>query len=656
MAPLQLRSAPIRSKVAAILDTWCRRRLAAAPWQNLETTLGIGEPLLSTARPRAAARDAALPGAHLRGFASATRVAGLALAIAVGFAVPAADAQDAGAGAGAARPGDDARSQSAAARQAAAALMRGDTQAAITYYTELLDDPSLPKDRRAFAYNDRAVANSRLGRTRQAFDDFNRAVQLFPENAAVYNNRGNLLLALGHTAEAVKDFDRALTLAPGYAAAYNNRAGAALSRGDFQTAIRDYSRAVKLMPDSAAALSGRGTANLELGRPHAAIRDLSRAVSTDESFAAGYHRRAEAKMALGQYGDAIEDLTRAIAFDLQNADLYLLRGRAYLASENAASAVTDFTRAIELRPQDPHAFAERGLAQAQGGNTDAGLSDLARAIEIDPRFATAFAYRAYVYKEADQSDVGAKDIATAWKIDPDAAAVLWAKAELAETMGQREEALADVRRALAADASMKRARDLLERLDGSGSVADEAPVPGLDFDVWRVVMRANRYVAVSRAFPKVAVPLELQGEGEPRLLAFDERPAPHKGIGVLTYSGGRVATDGGPVETEMAAIVNLYTGALLAIVPHREGDRFATWEWAEDSVTVAAVDGVTDQLPLRGPRIARQSGGRRYSGSSGPEDWTMQEQWGSQLSGGQRREARSQQRRKPKTLFELLFN
>lgn len=556
-------------------------------------------------------------------------------------------------------PGKAAAGQQSAARLGAAALVRGDTRGAVGHYTAALDDPSLPRDRRALVYNDRAVAHARLGQTRLAFDDFNRAVQLFPENAAVYNNRGNLLLALGQPGEAIKDFDRALALAPGYAAAYNNRAGAYMASREFQAAVRDYTQAVKLLPNAAAPLAGRGAAYLELARPHAAIRDFTRAVSSDESFASGYHRRAEAKMAVGDYDQAIEDLSRAIAFDLKNAALYLLRGKAYLASDNFEAAIKDISRAVELDPADANAFAELGLAHARNRATEEALADLARAIELDPRSARAFAYRAFVYKEADQADVGSKDVATALKLAPEAPEVLWAKAELAEAMGQREEALADVRRANFLDPALKPAADLLDRLDGA-STRDEAPIPGLEHGSWRVVLRGRRYFAVSPAFPRLSVPLELAGDGEPKLLGFEERPAPLKHIGVLTFHGGKVAKAGGGHEdTEFAAVLNLATGSVLAIEPHRQGSRVANWTWEEDRVTVAAVDGVTDQIVLRGGReptvAARRSGERRYSGD---DRWADDHQWaGPQYTSQPRREARSgAPRRRPKTLFELLFN
>ena len=79
-------------------------------------------------------------------------------------------------------------------RDAGAALQRGNADQAITLYNEALDDKALPNDRRATILNDRGVAYSRRQQYKEAIDDFNRAIQLYPEYAAVYNNRGNVLL------------------------------------------------------------------------------------------------------------------------------------------------------------------------------------------------------------------------------------------------------------------------------------------------------------------------------------------------------------------------------------------------------------------------------------------------------------------------------
>lgn len=544
-------------------------------------------------------------------------------------------------------------------RDAALALESGDSAAAVERYTLVLNGETMPDDRRATLLNDRAVAFVRLGKTHEAIEDYNQAIALFPEYAAVYNNRGNLLMALGLNEEALKDFDRAIALAPGYAAAYNNRAGAHSRLGHAEAAIRDYTRAIKLMPGSPAPLSGRGRAHLYQGRPNAAIRDFSRAVGADARFATGYRNRAEAKIEVGQYQEAIEDLSRAIAFDAANPEVYLLRGHSYLANSDASAAATDFTRVIELLPSDTVGYEARGLANTMAESFESAFSDLNHAIRLNPRSSTAFAYRGYAYVRNGQPEVAERDLEAARQISKDNPEVLWALAEAQEARGRPEAAIELLRQALAVKPGFKRASDSLERLGFVVASATDTIVKGLGGFDWEVVTNRERYYAISSTYPDIRVPLEPLGEGQPRILSWEVKEAPFRGIGVLTYHGGVLNGLRGPEEVELAAILDLRSSSIIAIEPHRQGADVATWTWNENGrVTVASVDGVTDEFALRevrqAPAVARPR--QRQREEEGGPDWAPWNEGPLAGSSNQRpRSATRNSEKKQKTLFEFLF-
>lgn len=545
------------------------------------------------------------------------------------------------------------------ARDAALALSRGDSSAAVEHYTALLNGEGIPDDRRATLLNDRAVAYVRLGKTTEAFADYNKAVALFPEYAAVYNNRGNLLMALGLHEEALKDFDRAIALAPGYAAAYNNRAGARARLGHADEAIRDYTRAIKMLPSSPAPLSGRGRAHLSQDRPHAAIRDFSRAVNADARFATGYRNRAEAKLEVGHYNEAIEDLSRAIAFDISNPENYLLRGHSYLAIGDAPAAVTDFSRVIELVPSDSTGYEARGLANTFAENFPAAFADLNRAIELSPRSPTAFAYRGYAYVRNGQPDVARRDLDAAKQISDGNPEVLWALAEAEYAQGRAEAAVEHLRKALAVKPQFKRAADALERLGFVVASASDTVVEGLGGFDWQVVINGGRHYAVNSSYPNIRVPLEPLGEGKPRILSWELKEPPFRDIGVLTYHGGVIKGAKGPEEVELAAIIDLRANSVVAIEPHRRGSEVASWTWNENGrVTVASVDGVTDEFALRDVSqqpVASRSRQRSYDDYDGP-DWAPWNDgpWSTDPSPS-RRSANRSQKQKPKSFFQFLF-
>lgn len=546
------------------------------------------------------------------------------------------------------------------ARDAAIALSRGDSVAAVDHYTAILAEENIPDDRRATLLNDRAVAYVRLGKTREAIEDYNKAVVLFPEYAAVYNNRGNLLMALGLHGEALKDFNRAIALAPGYAAAYNNRAGAQSRLGHADDAIRDYTRAIKLMPSSPAPLAGRGKAYLSQDRPHAAIRDFSRAVGADARFATGYRNRAEAKIEVAHYNEAIEDLSRAIAFDVANPEAYLLRGHSYLAIGDAPAAVTDFTRVIELAPSDTIGYEARGLANTMAEAFDAAFADLNEAIRLNPRSATAFAYRGFAYVRNGQPDIAQRDLDAAAALEKDNPEVLWALAESEEAQGRSEKAIEHLRRALAIKPDFKRAADSLQRLGFVLASASDTPVKGLGGFGWQVITNSGRFYAVSDNHPNIRVPLEPLGEGQPRILSWELKDAPFRDIGVLTYHGGVIEGREKPEEVELAAIIDLKSNSVVAIEPHRQGKEVSNWTWGENGrVTIASVDGVTDEFTLR--QVRQEPTVSRYRQQDRDESsdpyWAPWNEgpWASDPSHRSRSASRARKAKKPKSFFQLLF-
>jgi tetratricopeptide (TPR) repeat protein len=527
------------------------------------------------------------------------------------------------------------------ARDAAVVLARGNVDQAITLYSEALEDKTLPNDRRGTILNDRGVAYARRHQPKEAIEDFNRAIQLYPEYAAIYNNRGNVLLTLGAVREALKDFERALLLAPGYAAAYSNRAGAYMRLGQLDRAMADYTKSIELTPTSAAALNGRGRAHLAAFRPHGAIRDFTRAISVDARFSSGYRSRAEAKLAIERYDEAIEDFSRAIAFEPNNAEIYALRAQAYLEADNAASALKDFSKAIELSPNTAAYYTMRGLTYAKAEAYEEALNDFARATELEPRAPKSYAYRAWTYRQQHQPELGLKDVERALKLDANCAEAYWVRGEIQESLGRAELAVEDLRKALALDPRLKDSARALERL-GVSLDSNDPEIPDAAYDRWRVYQKGRNYVAVNDEFPRLKVNLEMMGRGQPRILEWDIKKPPFAGIAVLRFHAGVVEGPRGPEEIEHAAVIDLQTSSVVSVEVQRRGDKIAQWTWDEGKLVVASADGITDEFQLRAK--PKEVSPKRVA--SDPAQGTAPF-WGWGYD---------QRRRKPRTLFDLLFN
>jgi len=547
------------------------------------------------------------------------------------------------------------------ARQAVAALRSERTEDAIRLYNAALATDGLPNDQRALLHIDRGVARARLGQPRAALEDFNRAIQLVPEGATAYNNRGTVLLEIGATAEAIRDFDRALLLAPTYAAALSNRAAAQVKLGNHRAALGDYSRAIGLLQTDGASFAGRGRVHLAQGRPHAALRDLGRALAVAPRFAPALRARAEAYLALERYKDAIDDLGRVLEIDRDNIEVILLRGYAAIAARDIPAALRDFQQAVTLDPKSNAAIEAHGFTQAKAQRYEEALNDLSRAIEIDPRSAQAYAYRAWVYKLMGRPELGQTDLERALGLEPERPEVIWARGELLEATGRTDEAIVELRRALELKPMLREAAAALER-NGAAQIAASHELDEQSLGEWRLQARGNQYFATNARFPRLAVPLELMGDGLPRLTDWTMRPEPTQHIGLLHFTAGTVDGKSGPEEVAHAAVIDTRARRVITIELVRQGTRAAEWTWSDTKLTVAGLEGGSEEYLLVAPvdrevaQQPRRDSGPRYTGGNQPPSWVP---WApgnfGEYPGERRRRSSEGPRPKPKTLFDLLF-
>ena len=486
------------------------------------------------------------------------------------------------------------------AREGAAALMRGQYDKAVAAYDEALTAPEIADFIEASIYSDRGVAKWRLNQTKEAIEDFNKSIQLSPENAAVYNNRGNALMDLGHPDEAVKDFDRAVALSPNYGAAYNNRGNARVALGQYALAFQDFRKAVELMPQSAVPFNGRGMAHAELKRYHAAVRDLSRAISINPKYTAAYHHRADAYLGLGMYREAAADATQVLTLqpEVTDPDLLLLRARAYAGDKKLNPALEDLNKAIEVKPDLVDAYIERGMVFAQARRFDDAIGDLTRAIEIDPQNVKAYAMRASAKLQAEANDDALSDVNQALQLATNDALALRIRGNVYEALTRTDDAIADYRNALAQDPFQAESRDALQRLNQEVPT-EEGRLLGEPVEGWVIKEpQPGRYIASNPKYPALRTELEMFGSGKPKILEWKLLKDALSGIGLLKYYAGDFG-EGEETSLEYVAIVDTRANKVVSVEPHSWGSAAAQWNWQAVSVVVTDPDGNANEIQLR---------------------------------------------------------
>jgi serine/threonine protein kinase len=210
-------------------------------------------------------------------------------------------------------------------------------------------------------------------------------------------------------------------------------------------AIAAYSEALRLAGSDTqirlAALKGRAQRYGILSQYSEQIADLTDVIRFEPNNAQNYSARGTAFWFAKEYDRAISDQTRAIQLDTRNANYYAERGRTNLWKKDYISAIADYSDAIRLEPQP---YSLRGRSDSYVGHAEANPST-----RVD-----------YLNRAKADLDRVIRDGKGVTAEDYEKRGLIF------EKLGNRIEALADFRAALARDSSRSISRQAIQRLGG----------------------------------------------------------------------------------------------------------------------------------------------------------------------------------------------
>ena len=291
-----------------------------------------------------------------------------------------------------------------------------------------------------------AVDKNNAARIAESSDIYTQLIEEFPEEGRYYTLRASAWWALGKTEQAVQDFDKAIELGYTEGHAYTSRGLFHAEMGNFDEAIADYDKAIEVEPESIAPIINRAAVHMSRKDYAEAIADYTLVLKTKKNSASILHQRAIAHKAAGEMEQAIADFSRILKENDSDRSAVMGRGYVHFQKGNHPAAIDDFAKAIELDPSDAVAWNNRGYNLARLGRDAEAIKDYEKSLEIAPKYALAMQNRAWLLATSEDDDVR----------DP-AAAVEMAKAacELNNYTGVSD--LSALAAALAADGDFKEA-------------------------------------------------------------------------------------------------------------------------------------------------------------------------------------------------------
>lgn len=315
-------------------------------------------------------------------------------------------------------------------------------QFAIPYLTEAVThDPTFEA-----AYHLLAISFDQTDQTRQAIQNYEKVLQLKPQQEKVLYNLSLLYSDNKQSDKAIEVLKKAIQIDPNYAKAHQrlgilyaetgngekagdhyseaskggmnipslSEATAAFKAGNYQKALDKANEAIK-NSDQAAGHYVKGLALSRLDRSEEAITSLKKATQKDPDYQSAWTELGIIQYNLEKFQDASQSFSKTLQIDSEDAEINGFYGRSLVSSNQHGKAIDPLKKALEAYPSNGelHFYLAEALKK-EGRSNDAdhhfakaksnGYEGLTSGNSEKTKFYNAgiLAYRAENYREAIQ--------------------------------------------------------------------------------------------------------------------------------------------------------------------------------------------------------------------------------------------------------------
>ena len=355
-----------------------------------------------------------------------------------------------------------------------------------------------------------SMALTELGKYDEAIQLYTKMIQREGELGLVLVRRGDTYAKMGRSANALFDYDRALALNPQYAEAYQSRALLQRELGNTKEALADNEKALSLQP---ALFGGKYfliETNLKNGAYDQALNQLNQLLEKSPE-ARAFYDRGLLLLRVNEPDRALADFTKAVESDPTYYEALMEQGKVFFSKEEYSKAEEAFNKVLRLRPAHALAYAWIGRSLAATGKADSALVKLDRAIELDPTQIEPILYQAETRFQIGQLDNALRDIDNLLaRITPTAEA-FFMRGKIQMARGQIYMAVADLDRAIRlnpslADAYVARGEIKVRLKNIPGATADfDDAIRLRSQDPRAYLQRASLHIAAREFEPVLAL-------------------------------------------------------------------------------------------------------------------------------------------------------
>ncbi len=225
------------------------------------------------------------------------------------------------------------------------------------------------------------------GKVSEAIAIYQKALEIYPNNALAYVNLGNALSEQGKLDEAIAAYNKALNINPKSAIAYWGLGNALSKQEKLDEAIAAYRKVINIDPKDATAYKYLGMALSKQGKIDEGLAAYRKALTIDPNDATSYASLAVELSNQEKIDEAIAAYRKALTIDPNNALAYYGMGLALSKQGKIDEAITAYRKAIELEPDKTHnadVYLKLGAALSKQNKLEEALTAYRKAIELKP--------------------------------------------------------------------------------------------------------------------------------------------------------------------------------------------------------------------------------------------------------------------------------
>ncbi len=266
----------------------------------------------------------------------------------------------------------------------------------------------------------RAEAYENLKQYDKSIADYQKLVQLSPDEEILWYLLGRSQYNAGQYQDALKSLNHATKLNPQYLPAFHIKIRALLALNKNEEALKVSDSTLNNIGETAMNYFLQGEVNKRMNARQKAEWAYARAAKIDKGFIEAYialadlfagvnkpeeiFTNADAALAINpdseealiarsrgyallkQYNDAIEDVSYVIKLNPANLTAYYWRGKYYLGNNKPQDALKDFNHVLQIEPDNWQALAGRADSYAAMGDKSSALANYQAILEKTPKY------------------------------------------------------------------------------------------------------------------------------------------------------------------------------------------------------------------------------------------------------------------------------